>query len=159
MKAISIRQPWAWLVVRPDLTDTEARRQAALASLIKDIENRSRMSHYRGPLLIHAAQGMTAREYGDVSIFLWSRPVLRPLLALLPKPSDLPRGGIVGLTTMHGVLGSPGNSSLIEEHPWHIQGNFGYRLKETRPVPFTPYKGALGLFEVPEHIAQTGATS
>lgn len=38
LKAITIRQPWAWLVVNG----------------YKDIENRKWATHHRGPLLIHA---------------------------------------------------------------------------------------------------------
>ena len=43
MKALSIRQPWAWLIVNGH----------------KDIENRSWPTRFRGPVLIHAAKGMT----------------------------------------------------------------------------------------------------
>lgn len=39
MKALSIRQPWAWLIIAG----------------IKPIENRKWATPYRGPLLIHAA--------------------------------------------------------------------------------------------------------
>src|ERR1700712_1986361 len=40
MKCLSLRQPWAWLVVNG----------------FKDIENRSWKTKHRGPLLIHASQ-------------------------------------------------------------------------------------------------------
>jgi hypothetical protein len=40
MKAISIRQPWAW----------------AIAQGLKTIENRTWRTHYRGPLAIHAGR-------------------------------------------------------------------------------------------------------
>lgn len=39
MKVLSVKQPWAWLLVSGE----------------KDIENRSRKFHYRGTLLIHAS--------------------------------------------------------------------------------------------------------
>ncbi|HDU8694716.1 TPA: ASCH domain-containing protein, partial [Morganella morganii subsp. morganii] len=42
MKAISIRQPWAWLIVNGH----------------KDIENRSWRTKYRGQVLVHASQGV-----------------------------------------------------------------------------------------------------
>ena len=38
LPALSVRQPWAWLIV----------------SGLKDVENRPRRTHYRGSLLIHA---------------------------------------------------------------------------------------------------------
>jgi hypothetical protein len=40
MKALSVRQPWAWLIVAG----------------YKDVENRSWRTDYRGRLLIHASQ-------------------------------------------------------------------------------------------------------
>ena len=40
MKALSIRQPWAWLIVRPDLTDPAERAAAFAAGEIKDVESR-----------------------------------------------------------------------------------------------------------------------
>jgi hypothetical protein len=42
LPVLSIRQPYAWLVVTG----------------IKDIENRSRRVNYRGPILIHASRSM-----------------------------------------------------------------------------------------------------
>lgn len=47
IKALSIRQPWAWLILWAG----------------KDIENRSRRFHFRGRFLIHASAGMTRNEY------------------------------------------------------------------------------------------------
>ncbi len=38
LPALSVHQPWAWLIVAG----------------FKHIENRSRRTHYRGPVLIHA---------------------------------------------------------------------------------------------------------
>jgi hypothetical protein len=47
MKALSIRQPWAWLILNAG----------------KDIENRDWPTHFRGRFLIHASKGMTHDEY------------------------------------------------------------------------------------------------
>jgi len=44
MKAISVRQPWAWAIIHAG----------------KDIENRSWKTNYRGPLLIHAGANYDA---------------------------------------------------------------------------------------------------
>lgn len=51
MRAITIHQPWAELIVRGE----------------KDVENRSWRTHHRGPLLIHAgarADGASFAEHG-----------------------------------------------------------------------------------------------
>jgi len=55
MKCISIRQPWAWLIVRPDIIGEDTRARAYAAGLIKDIENRDWLTRYRGPVAIHAS--------------------------------------------------------------------------------------------------------
>ena len=45
--ALSIRQPWAWLIVNGH----------------KDIENRDWPTNFRGRLLVHAGQTMARRYY------------------------------------------------------------------------------------------------
>ncbi len=72
MKALSIRQPWAFLIVQG----------------WKDIENRTWQASYRGPVLIHAGQTV------DRAIL----PAVRKELARcgLECPSEFPTGGIVG---------------------------------------------------------------
>ena len=67
MKALSIRQPWAWLIVRPDLTDPAKRAAAFAAGEIKDIENRTWATKHRGPFLVHAGQTF------DMEGYLWVR--------------------------------------------------------------------------------------
>ena len=76
MKALSIRQPWAWAIVHAG----------------KDIENRSWSTSYRGPVLIHAAKGMTRDEYESFAGFY--RMVTGS--TCLPAPSALNFGGIIG---------------------------------------------------------------
>ncbi|MFG1255929.1 ASCH domain-containing protein [Xanthobacter flavus] len=73
MKALSIRQPWAWCILHG-----------------KPVENRNWWTSYRGPLGIHAAKGMTRDEYEACRDFAAS------LGLALPPMADLPRGGIVG---------------------------------------------------------------
>jgi len=46
MRALSLRQPWAWLVVNG----------------YKEIENRSRRTNHRGALLIHASSTTTTLQ-------------------------------------------------------------------------------------------------
>lgn len=54
MKALSIRQPWAWLIIRPDLTTPEQRAAALAAGHIKTIENRNWATNRRGFVLANA---------------------------------------------------------------------------------------------------------
>ncbi len=124
MKALSIRQPWAWLIVHAG----------------KDIENRSRRSHYTGPLLIHASATMTKAEYQDCLFFCCGMPHFGnwwlPAYDVLREQC----GGIVGQVEMTGCV-------TKSDSPWFV-GDFGYVLTKAAPLPFRPCKGQLSFFEV-----------
>ena len=125
MKALSIRQPWAWLILNAG----------------KDIENRDWPTSFRGPFLIHASKGMTRDEYDNG---IWTLTDIRPdHVHALPPFEKLERGGIVGMATIVGCVRK-------SESPWFF-GEYGFELRDVMPLPFTPYKGALGFFDVPEH--------
>lgn len=123
MKAISIRQPWAWLILHAG----------------KDIENRPRNWNFRGKLYLHASKGMTRDEYLDAELFTCDIPHDGKPIEL-PPYEELQRGGIVGTVEVTGC---------VEDHasPW-FNGPFGLVLKDATPLPFFPFKGALGIFEV-----------
>jgi hypothetical protein len=126
VRALSIRQPWAWLIINAG----------------KDIENRKWFSKYHGPLLIHAGKGMTRAEYDDVAAWLASRPELAHIR--LPAREHLERGGIVGMVNMYGSVNRSDSS-------WFFGPN-GLVFAGARPLPFTPYKGQLGFFRVPDEL-------
>ena len=123
MKALSIRQPWAWLILHAG----------------KDIENRVRHWNFRGKLYVHASKGMTRDEYLAAEIFMagihhHGKPIT------LPPFEDLQRGGLVGTVEVVDCVES-------SHSPW-FNGPFGLVLKNPQPIPFVPFKGALGLFPV-----------
>jgi hypothetical protein len=122
MKAITVRQPWAWLLIHGG----------------KDIENRNWPTLYRGPIAIHAAKGLTEAEYQDAVDF-----VLRvdPHMAYrIPKFDQLERGCVIGTMTMHGCV-------IESSSPW-FHGKYGFHLIEPIPAVNPVYvKGALGLWE------------
>ena len=72
MKALSIRQPWAWLIVHGH----------------KPVENRTWSTSHRGELLIHAGKAFDA---DGLAIVLEAFPHMS---GVLPQQFDL--GGIVG---------------------------------------------------------------
>lgn len=72
MKALSIRQPWAWLIVWG----------------YKDIENRSWSTEFRGLFLVHAGKKFDALGYK------W---VVSKMRMAMPPPVEFERGGIVGM--------------------------------------------------------------
>lgn len=73
MKALSIRQPWAWCIIYAG----------------KDIENRTWATQYRGPVLIHAAKTWNRQSE-------WDAEYIQETFGLdvISRPFDL--GGIVG---------------------------------------------------------------
>lgn len=126
MRTLSIRQPWAWAII----------------TLGKDIENRDWSTGYRGPLLIHASKGMTRDEYEDFlhTAHMVSRSRPFPSGTTLPPMKELQRGGIVGRVDMVDCVSA-------SDSPWFF-GHYGFVLKNATPLPFVPYKGQLGFFDV-----------
>ncbi|RJG10972.1 ASCH domain-containing protein [Pseudomonas cavernicola] len=128
MKALSIRQPWAWLIIYGG----------------KDIENRTWHTKYRGRFLVHAAQGMTANEYRDAMDFVSDAGIVLP--PSWPGRVELQRGGIIGSVELV-------DSVDTSDSPWYM-GQKGFLLRDPKPLPFIPLKGRLGFFDVPGEIVQ-----
>ena len=130
MKAISLWQPWASLIV----------------CRYKRIETRSWRHSYRGNLLIHAAK----RPY---RAFLQDRELLLACNELGLDTADLPTGAIIGQCRLVDI--SPTDSvcamvRLIEgrigdfspgRFAWHLADAFAFET----PIP---YVGHQGLFTV-----------
>lgn len=121
MKALSIRQPWAWLLIHGP----------------KDIENRDWLTRYRGPVAIHAAKGMTREEWLNCVEFVMNFD--RKLADSIPPPDNLVRGAVIGLMDLRDCTT---NSSS----PW-FQGKYGFLLRDPEPRDPIYVKGALGLWE------------
>lgn len=120
MKAISIRQPWASLIIHDG----------------KDIENRKWKTAYRGPLLIHASKW-------------WSTVAVERILRSMPvstawRLADLAalRGKIIGIVDLVDCV-------TDSDSRW-FEGPVGLVLRNARPVEPYEVKGALGLFNAPE---------
>lgn len=124
MKALSIRQPWAWLIINGG----------------KDIENRGWSTCFRGQFLVHAAKGMTRDEYEA------AQDTVEEILGYqfahdMPLPNQLERGGIVGVADLVDVL-----SPKAQRYGWHMPDQHGFVLRDVRQIPFLPCKGALGFW-------------
>jgi hypothetical protein len=118
LRALSVRQPWAWLIVNG----------------FKDIENRSRRTHHRGPLLIHA--GSSLDSYAEKIEWVERKHGIS-------VPLEMDTGGIVGVVDV---------IDCVESHKskWFEKGKFGWVLANPRCLKFRPCKGALNLFR-PEY--------
>ena len=144
MKALSLTQPWAWIVLYAG----------------KRIENRTWNTQFRGRFLIHASKGMTRDQYEDA--LQACRDLGAPSVAKrVPPMADLLRGGIVGVDTL-ALVNPPCRSTDAQgqaglcRHGWHMPGQYGFALVDVRPVPFVPCAGALGFWNadhlnLPEH--------
>jgi hypothetical protein len=133
--ALSVKQPWAQLIV----------------SGKKDVENRSWRTNYRGRVLIHA--GVTPECITLFEQALALMPIRVEVGSRLdltdPRSMDIwPRGAIVGAVTIVDCV-------LASDSPW-FGGAFGWVLKDAVAFPEPiPYKGRLGLFEVPDELIPT----
>lgn len=118
MRALSIKQPWAWLIINGH----------------KMIENRDWPTRFRGKILIHTGKTINKDGYEWVAGNFPDIP-LSPL-------ASLECGGIVGeAEVVDCISDSPS--------PWFF-GKYGFILMNAKQVPFRPYKGRLGFFEVKE---------
>lgn len=124
MIAISIRQPWANLILKAG----------------KNIENRDWATKVRGRVLIHAAKGCTREELGDALDFAAQACGVRYSVDL----KTIERGGIVGSVEIVDCV-------TESDSEWFV-GRYGFVLRDPRPLPFIPFKGQLGFFNVPDEL-------
>jgi hypothetical protein len=151
MRVLTLTQPWATLV----------------AIGAKQIETRSWPTHYRGPLLIHAAAGLGPggrRAFYDLCYSEAFTSVLAPLWSpgTFFAPVSLPFGAIVarceltGLAQMCGegyirtldtrVIFKPSRQELAFGD--YTPGRYAWLLSDVQALPTPiPVKGQLGLWE------------
>ena len=124
-RALSIMQPWAWLIVNRH----------------KAIENRDWRTRFRGPVAIHA--GKRIDESCDLSLAVQRHPVTDRIIDI-PTPPSWETGGIVGVVDIVDCI-------TRSDNPWFV-GRYGFVLANQRPVEFIPVKGALGFFDWRKNI-------
>ena len=119
MKILSIRQSWASLIV----------------SGVKDVENRTWPTRYRGPVIIHASLRADDVSSEEIELRFGVR-----------MPSELPLGGIVGITEI---------VDCVRPHPskWYAVGHYAFVLKNSRPLPFAKWKGTQLLRDAPDELS------
>ncbi len=123
IKVLAIRQPWAY----------------AILHLGKDVENRSWRTHYRGPLLIHAAYRRARNPREMLSEYMTRPPSEKSL-------RDLPIGRIVGVVDLVDCIKN-------SKGKWAERGAWHWVLKNPRPF-LTPAEctGRLGLWTPPARV-------
>ena len=126
MKALSIRNPWAWFILNAG----------------KNVENRGTRWVYRGPVLIHVGASLTKDEYRAwraAGESMRSDPEPR---ARVPEYSEMQRGGFIGIVRITGCS----EHAIYDEH----DPTYGYDLADAQALPFVPARGSLGIYNV-EH--------
>lgn len=136
MRALSIRQPWAF----------------AILSFGKRVENRQWRS---GPsfllgqtFLLHASKGCTVEEFLGAAEFMRDVYRVQPWAGatIIPSLDKLPRGAIVGRARLAAA-------QWATRDPWAIPGALGLILADVERIATPiPFKGSLGFFEVPDSL-------
>lgn len=148
MKALTIKQPWAW----------------AIAHGQKNVENRTWATSYRGLLAIHAG---AAWDGGGA----WDRRVIRTVIehgqpdgffdpplrvesyqsgglpyCLRRDPRRFVVGAVVAVAELVGI-------TRDDDSPWAQPGQSHWRLASVRALAEpVPCKGLLGLWTLPEDV-------
>ena len=122
VKALSIKQPWSWLIVNS----------------YKDIENRDTLKNFRGTFLIHAGMSYdydwTLKFNKNISPELFWKNV-----KLIQQNKKLfQSGGIIGYAEIYDCV-------TESDSPWFV-GKNGLMIRNAKPLPFTPCKGKLSFF-------------
>lgn len=116
--AITIWQPWAWLIVNG----------------YKDIENRNWPTNFRGPIYIHSGKKFdpywTNRDTYETS---------RIIGKIIPV-NKLNYGGIIGTTEIIDCV--------TESDSIWFSGEFGFVLKNAKLCEFIPMRGNLKIWKV-----------
>jgi hypothetical protein len=124
MKALTVKQPWAW----------------AIFHLGKPIENRDWPTNFRGVFAIHTSKLVRRNEYE-----MAKHAIADICGAAIPGLDELEHGKIIGLANLANCISE-------STSPWFF-GDFGFVLAAPtllhEPIPA---KGALGLWDVPEEI-------
>lgn len=117
MKALSIKQPWAELILRG----------------IKDVENRTWETAYRGQFILHAGKKLDAEAYRRLSPYHEFR--------------ELP-SGILGVCELVSC-------SRVVSSGWHEPGYWGLYLMNPRRFPQPiPFRGMQCFFDVPDDVVR-----
>lgn len=134
MKAISVRQPWASMIIECG----------------KDVENRSWTTKFRGTVLIHASSAKDMASFEAAFNLVEERNITLPVDWMFCEEGsskiysdwvdDCPRGGIIGAVDVVDCVAK-------SDSKWFM-GKYGFMLSNARVLPFHPCKGSLGFFEV-----------
>ena len=136
MKALTVWQPWAWLIVIGD----------------KPVENRSWATDYKGPMLIHAGKHAFDESCLDMLAQRRELELCHKIIehfeisikkGKLVVGNQREFGGLIGAAKLLGCsFGDTKNDLWAADELWHWQYNHPVEL------PFVPCAGAQSLWEM-----------
>lgn len=127
MQALTIKQPWATLIMRAG----------------KDIENRNWPASFRGEVAIHASKGFDGAEVAAACRFLDSWVPRFSEGRFRSEAATYPTGCIIGVARIVDCV-------TASDSPWFV-GPFGLVIRDTiELVDPLPLRGMLGFWQVPE---------
>jgi ASCH domain len=128
IKALTVRQPWAWAIIYGG----------------KDVENRRWRAAYRGPLLIHAGEKADPEPEACARL-LWT--MADPEAFGQPRAAWQARGAIIGVVFLADIL-------TDSPSPWAAVGWHHWVFEFPAPVdPLIPCRGRPGLWVPPATVA------
>lgn len=127
MKAISVLQPWAHLVIHGG----------------KDIENRDWPTRVRGRVAIHASKRLDKVQMGEAMEVMHRLGMSKPCIA----PHAIAFGAVIGTVEIVDCV-------QRSDSPWFF-GDYGFVLRNPRPlVKPVLCRGALGWWEWDEKAGE-----
>ena len=138
MKTLSIRQPWASLIIKG----------------FKDVENRSWRTPIRGEIAIHASASKTEDDWEDAIITASMIQTIafseakKWLIKAIGDFDKLPRGVILGTVEII-------DCKRERTSPWHFDDNWGFYLQNPKEFrePILA-KGKLGFWDFDLSLAE-----
>ncbi len=136
VKCISVRQPWATLLVLG----------------VKPVENRTWSTKYRGELYIHAGKAYDKEDvFYEIVEGLSAADRQKLNDAGIVKLSQIGFGAIIGSVNLDDIV-----TDCTHKYANQELGTFHWMVTARSLVFPVPWKGQLGLFEVPENLAVSG---
>ncbi|KIG19085.1 hypothetical protein DB30_05989 [Enhygromyxa salina] len=138
--AITVMQPYAWLLAHAGEWPEHVPG--------KTIENRSRRTNYRGPVLIHVS-----RRWERVELRLEELRRLGLVGGACPEPTLEEMRSQLGLVIAVAELSHCRQIGDRDPHPWGIAGSWGWEVADAALVEPFGLSGNTGLWYAPPNIS------
>lgn len=138
MRVLSIRQPWASLIIKG----------------FKDVENRSWRTLIRGEIAVHASVSKAEDDWEDAIITVAAIRAIafseaeKWLIKAIGDSDKLPRGAVLGTVEIT-------DCKRERTSPWHFDENWGFYLQNPKELKKPiPAKGKLGFWDFDLSLAE-----